>query len=289
VSESADERGILPGLEPFVREVPAQETDEATRPAPPPTPLDRARQAARRDELGRRRDLRALARDQAAQARDQTAGRRAGSARSGNDSPAQTLILTLRRSLAQARAWAAEDRARAAADREEAAADRAQARLDRRQARVELARAHLDGLTGVYTRGLGEDILRHEIDRAHRMKEPFALAFVDVDRLKDVNDREGHAAGDAVLCAVVGAMRSELRSYDPIVRVGGDEFICGLTATKTEAAHRRVDQIRGTVAAETASSSISVGLAQLAEGDTLEELAARGDADLYRAKRGRGA
>ena len=110
------------------------------------------------------------------------------------------------------------------------------------------------------------------------------LAFVDIDGLKDVNDREGHAAGDALLRAVAAAMKSKLRSYDPIVRVGGDEFVCALADAELDEARGRFDQIRQTIEDQHGAASISVGLAALQPDDTLDELTARGDMALYEAR-----
>ena len=243
------------------------------------TSLERTREALHRDQSARRRDLSALARDRAALARDRAAERRE------LELPAQHADRRLKRALAGLRASSAVDRAAAAADRERAAADRAQAASDRRQSRIDLARAHLDELTGVYTRGLGQEILRHEIDRAHRVGEPFTLAFLDVDGLKALNDREGHAAGDAFLRAAADAIRLNLRSYDPVVRMGGDEFVCGFAGTDADAAGHRVAEIQGALAQSPWGATISAGIAELEPGDTLEDLTARGDAQLYRAKR----
>ena len=136
-------------------------------------------------------------------------------------------------------------------------------RRDRRQSRVDLARAHLDELTGVYTRGLGQEILRHEIDRAHRVGEPFTLAFLDVDGLKALNDREGHAAGDEFLRAVADAIRLKLRSYDPVVRMGGDEFVCGFADTDAVAAGQRVAEIQAALAESHPDATFSAGIAEL--------------------------
>jgi len=106
------------------------------------------------------------------------------------------------------------------------------------------------------------------------------MAFVDVDGLKSVNDREGHAAGDALLRAVAAAIRSHLRSYDPIVRFGGDEFVCALSESDLDAARRRFEGIAKLLAETMQSGSISFGLAPLRPDDSLEDLVARADADL---------
>ncbi|MCA1700117.1 MAG: GGDEF domain-containing protein [Actinobacteria bacterium] len=144
-----------------------------------------------------------------------------------------------------------------------------------------MRRAQVDQLTGAFGRELGMAALEHEIDRVRRADGRLVLAFVDVDKLKDVNDRDGHPAGDALLRDVVGAIRSHLRSYDPIVRVGGDEFICVLAATELDEARRRFDAIRQTIKATQPTASISVGYATLRPQDTLTQLIARGDSALY--------
>jgi diguanylate cyclase (GGDEF)-like protein len=233
--------------------------------------------AMRRDAMAQARDLDARARDVAAEARDEAAafldkelGDLAGSGKA-----------------ARARVWAAADRARAAADREQAAADREHSARDLERAQAELERAQFDGLTGAYRRELGEVELTHEISRARRSDGRLVLAFVDVDSLKGTNDRHGHAAGDALLCSVVDAIRSHLRSYDPVVRLGGDEFVCVLSDTDLDGARHRFEEIKDALRQETASGSISVGLAALRPSDTLADLTARGDAALYRAKQGR--
>ena len=150
--------------------------------------------------------------------------------------------------LAGLRTAAARDRAAAAADRERAAADRAAAAADRRQSRVDLSRAHLDDLTGVYARGLGQEILRNEVARAHRLGYAFTIAFLDVDALEGLNERDGHAAGDLFLRAVADAIRLRMRSYDPVVRVGGDEFVCGLAGSGAHSTVRRVEEVRAALA-----------------------------------------
>ncbi len=224
--------------------------------------------ADRRDETARVRDLAAHARDQAADARDRLAAGALGPASID-------------------RAQAAADRARAAADRDRAAADRNQASVDRDHAREALLHAHLDELTGSFRRGVGTLALQHEIDRARRSGARLVLAFVDVDGLKEVNDREGHAAGDQLLIDVVESIRAQLRSYDPVVRYGGDEFLCALSDVDLDSARERFAGIQLALSELRDGCSISVGLAELRSDDTLEDLTARGDAALYEARRGK--
>lgn len=263
----------------------AREATAATRAA---GERERSEQALARDEIARARDQTASSRDRAAEARDRASARQSANflVAPGSGDPTVQALLAANES---ARERASADRARAARDRERAAEDREHAAEDRLQARAELEHAQIDGLTGVYTRDQGELTLQHEIERCRRSGEPFVLAFVDVDGLKGVNDREGHPAGDALLQAVVGALKSRLRSYDPVVRVGGDEFLCGFTNTDLGSSQRRAEEIQAAVEHSPANGSIAIGLASLGPDDTLEGLTARADADMYAHKRnGRG-
>jgi diguanylate cyclase (GGDEF)-like protein len=236
-----------------------------------------------RDETAALRDVVASSRDLAAGQRDRAAEDEQQAfliSEDGRDSIIRALVAAS----GVSRNQAANDRAAAASDRQLAAEDRASASADVGQARLELEQAHLDSLTGAQRRDLGRKTLQREIERSRRTNEPFALAFIDVDGLKELNDREGHAAGDTLLQAVVSALRTALRSYDPIVRLGGDEFLCGFTNTDLETARRRVEQIRAGLADGSPTASVSVGIAMLGERDTLEMLIARADADMYSRK-----
>lgn len=181
---------------------------------------------------------------------------------------------------------AAIDRRRAAADREQAAIDREQAAIDRQRAITELERSHLDDLTGAYRRGAGELALQGEIERARRAGESLVLAFVDVDGLKAINDDRGHVAADGLLRDVVSAMRSKMRSYEPIVRFGGDEFLCSVAGVDINGARARFSEIAEILLKTDNPGSVSVGLTQLQAGDSLDELIARADEALIDARRG---
>ena len=231
--------------------------------------LERAATGRDRDATASNRDRIAAARDEAGRIRD---ARAADLARIVDESDAP-----LMKQLAELSARAAADRARAAADRARAGIDRANAARERARLEAELRSAHLDDLTGAYRREMGRLALSHEIDRARRADGRFVLAFVDIDRFKEGNDRDGHAAGDRVLQSVVRAIRTKLRSFDPIIRYGGDEFVCGLIGTDLSEAEHRFEAIRVAIEAE-AAVSISVGLAALVAGETVDELTERADA-----------
>jgi diguanylate cyclase (GGDEF)-like protein len=237
--------------------------------------LERLTTSAEREVTATHRDANARRRDSTGSIRDTSAPALAGGSR-----PAQATLL---KELEDVRAQAAADRSLAAADRARAAVDRANAARDRARLEAELRSAHLDELTGAYRREMGQLALSHEIDRARRSDGRFVLAFVDVDRLKIVNDRDGHAAGDRALQVVVREIRSHLRSFDPIIRYGGDEFVAGLGGTDLEEAQRRFDKI-GSAIEEDAKVGISVGLAVLAPDDTPEQLMERADVAMLAVK-----
>ncbi|CAN5740808.1 hypothetical protein BH24CHL6_BH24CHL6_10080 [soil metagenome] len=157
---------------------------------------------------------------------------------------------------------------------------------ERERLEAELQSAHLDDLTGAYRRELGTLAITHEIERMRRSGGELVLAFIDVDGLKAVNDRAGHAAGDRALQAVVRQMRAQLRSFDPIVRYGGDEFVCVLSGTHIAEVRHRFAAIAAAIKAE-AGVGISVGFASLSATDTAERLTERADAAMLEVKRRR--
>jgi diguanylate cyclase (GGDEF)-like protein len=112
------------------------------------------------------------------------------------------------------------------------------------------------------------------------------LAFVDVDHLKTTNDSQGHAAGDRMLREVARTFREKLRSHDLIIRYGGDEFVCAVAGLSTADAADRIALVNEALAQLPERGSVTVGLAELQEGDSPEDLVARADAALYQ-ERGR--
>lgn len=121
--------------------------------------------------------------------------------------------------------------------------------------------------------------LEREMRRAKRTNNPFVVGFIDVDGLKARNDSLGHAAGDDLLVKVVDAVRDQLRSYDLIVRFGGDEFVCGIQDLDIAQVAQRLSAVDADL--RTRDASITVGLAELGEDDSLSDLIARADEELY--------
>jgi diguanylate cyclase (GGDEF)-like protein len=165
------------------------------------------------------------------------------------------------------------------------ALDRLRAMAGLTQKLAELA-SH-DDLTGALRRSAGLSALQREIDRSRRVGGVgIVVIFLDVDGLKHVNDTEGHAAGDGLLVDVVAAIRKRVRSYDLVIRYGGDEFVCALVDVALPDAERTLADIRRQYTTRTHGHTVSVGLATVDDTDTAESVVAKADAVLY-ADRGR--
>jgi diguanylate cyclase (GGDEF)-like protein len=145
----------------------------------------------------------------------------------------------------------------------------------RERQRLELTRlSRTDALTGCLNRRGLED----RVARAIAAGKPFAVVTLDVDGLKRVNDRDGHAAGDALLCATVERLTAAVRPNDAIGRLGGDEFAVVLPGADRDTAAQVIERAAQAVPA-------SFGLAAFpADGTTIDELFHRADAGVYAAK-----
>jgi diguanylate cyclase (GGDEF)-like protein len=230
------------------------------------------------DQIASDADQRASDEDQAASDEESLEGadrhvRVRGSAHRDRAAADRTTAAADRDRAAADRAKAAEERAHSAHDRSLAARDRAEAARDREASET-------DELTKVRRRGAGMKQLQREIDRARRGPEELVVAFVDVDGLKQVNDTDGHLAGDALLVAVADSTKACLRSYDLIMRFGGDEFVCVLPHAGVETVRERFTEVSNTLAAGVTGGSITVGFAALDNGDSPEDLIRRADHDL---------
>jgi diguanylate cyclase (GGDEF)-like protein len=242
------------------------------------TAADRDRRAEERDEVARRRDQTADAHDEEAEVRERAIRDQAEKA-----GPLGERLIAAFEGSEAARVEAAEARDRAANDRLKAAADRAQAALDRARSAGEIRRARLDDLTGVYGRDIGQRALREEVEKAQKSHHSLVLINVEVDGLKDLNEREGRPAGDALLRDLATAIQSELGDASPIVRMEGDQFVCTFPDIDLDRAHDRFAQIE---LALSSATSISVGFAAMRPDESFEELLGRGDSALSKAKHG---
>jgi diguanylate cyclase (GGDEF)-like protein len=153
------------------------------------------------------------------------------------------------------------------------------------QAQGRLARnlrtaATTDPLTGVANRRAWEAEAARNLARALRTGEPLSFAILDLDHFKVVNDREGHGAGDALLCELTAGWSRRLRRADLLGRYGGDEFVLCLPTTDEAGAWQILRQLE-----ETHDFAWSVGVATARPDDTLGSVLARADAHLYLQKR----
>ena len=169
----------------------------------------------------------------------------------------------------------------ASSDRAAAALQLRLAEADRRNAAAFLRHAQRDELTGAVQRRPGRQQLQAAVRRAQQSQTPLCIAFLDVDNLKVVNDRDGHLSGDKLLAATGRALQLALRSEDLVVRYGGDEFVCAIEGVSREEAITVIDRMRETLGELIPGASVSAGCAQVAAGDSLDDLIGRADADLY--------
>ncbi|MGN8262017.1 diguanylate cyclase [Pseudomonas sp. SMSB3] len=148
--------------------------------------------------------------------------------------------------------------------------------------------AERDTLTRVANRYRLEKTLQQECERAERFRQPLALIAMDLDDFKPINDRYGHACGDATLVRVVEHLRLRLRELDLLARLGGDEFVMVLPQTTLGEALdlasllRRAMQLLEPVGE--CRLTMSYGVVQRHDGEDQQALLARADQALYRAK-----
>lgn len=158
-----------------------------------------------------------------------------------------------------------------------------------------LNESRADSKTGLLNAATWEREATAEVERAVRTKSPAAVALLDLDRFKVINDTHGHLVGDEVLRAVATTLSEELRDYDLAGRFGGEEFAVLLPQTRAVDAFRIAERLRAHVSALAVFApdatgrvpvTVSIGVAALDAGSRRElpELMAMADAALYRAK-----
>ncbi len=151
--------------------------------------------------------------------------------------------------------------------------------------------ARTDALTQIPNRRAFFEAAALEIERARRSGRPVALAFVDVDDFKDVNDVLGHAQGDALLVTVAQTLRGATRAVDHVARLGGDEFALLLPETPAAELEPLLGRVRASLLAAAARRGwkvgFSIGAAVFVSPPlSADELMARADELMYAAKRG---
>jgi diguanylate cyclase (GGDEF)-like protein len=158
------------------------------------------------------------------------------------------------------------------------------------------AEADLDPLTGVKNRRAFVRELKRIGAFAQRYDAPASIAYFDIDELKAVNDRFGHAAGDAALQAVAGQLAGHVRESDIVGRMGGDEFAVLLVQADLPVATAKAEMLARTIAAAPIQAGdwlapvrVSWGVRQLDPAKDPESQIAEADAAMFAMKRARGA
>lgn len=140
-----------------------------------------------------------------------------------------------------------------------------------------------DSLTGLPNRRRFHESYPASLDEAIAERTPLALMLIDFDHFKEINDRDGHPAGDDKLRDVAQALQSVIRSEDLVARYGGDEFIVVAPHSTRVEARKLAERLR--VAAHACGASVSIGLAVFPEdAQRQDELIEAADGALYRAK-----
>ncbi|MDR7401419.1 MAG: diguanylate cyclase [Armatimonadota bacterium] len=208
-----------------------------------------------------------------------------------------TVVDPLRRALSQAEALAAgtlpadlppiEDPmpARDEVVRFERALDAAVRRAVQDRAQIR-ALAVTDPLTGLHNRHFFEEVIRREVALAERHGQPFAIAVVDVNGLREVNNRYGHLAGDELLREAAKFLRSHVRAADEVIRWGGDEFLVLMPRTDDVRAAAVARRLLETAAGEEPALGFSIGLGVWRPGRSVEDVLREADAAMYRHKAG---
>ena len=148
--------------------------------------------------------------------------------------------------------------------------------------------AALDQLTGLYNRRSGEQRLAQEISRAQRHGRPLTVLLMDLDGLKLINDRHGHAAGDTVLKGFADRLQRAIRGSDLAVRLGGDEFMALLPECRSDEVRHVLARLEGLefeFDEVKTRLQFSRGWTDYAAGETPQEFLKRADTALYENKR----
>jgi diguanylate cyclase (GGDEF)-like protein len=197
-----------------------------------------------------------------------------------------------------AEAAAAGDEAAGHADPVRLAAEvaRLEAELAAMRARIAELETHAesDPLTGVMNRRGFERELKRATAYLRRYGGAAALIYLDLDGFKPVNDRNGHAAGDAMLEAVAASLVKAVRASDAVARIGGDEFAVLLWNLSAADARKKAAELEGAIAAtsvpwegQTLAVGAAAGVAEISAGAAVDQLIARADAAMYARKRER--
>lgn len=148
-----------------------------------------------------------------------------------------------------------------------------------------------DPLTEIFNRRGLDEIAGRFINQARRRKAALSFLMIDADNFKQVNSRFGHLTGDFVLAEIAGILKASIRGSDAVVRYGGDEFLILLSDSTTGGAQKVIERIHSKVADWNEAGnlrgfrmSVSIGVAEWHEGDTLDEMLDGADRKMYEQK-----
>ncbi len=152
------------------------------------------------------------------------------------------------------------------------------------------AQAVTDGLTGLYNRRYFEEYLKKEVTRALRQKQSFSIIGLDLDHLKEINDKRGHAYGDLAIKTVANVLKKNARSIDTAARMGGEEFNVILPGIDSKGAMIAAERIRKALEDEKIDTighiTASIGVATFLEhSDNIEDILELTDQAMYQSKR----
>lgn len=152
------------------------------------------------------------------------------------------------------------------------------------------AQAVTDGLTGLYNRRYFEEYLKKEVTRALRQQQPFSIIGLDLDHLKQINDKYGHAYGDLAIKTVAEVLKKNARSIDTAARMGGEEFNVILPGVDSKGAMIAAERIRKALEEQPLDTighiTASIGVATFLEhSDNIEDILELTDQAMYQSKR----
>jgi diguanylate cyclase (GGDEF)-like protein len=151
-------------------------------------------------------------------------------------------------------------------------------------------RAISDSLTGLANYRRFIELLQGELERSGRTNRHFSVLLMDLDKLKEINDRYGHQTGTRAICRVAEVLRQHCRAIDTAARYGGDEFALLLPETSDSAARRVASRIKQHLEAATEEPklTVSVGVAtHPSSGTSVQHLLESADQELYAKKASR--
>ena len=146
-----------------------------------------------------------------------------------------------------------------------------------------------DPLTGALNKLAFQEIAERELERVKRYPHPLSIAYIDLDNFKQVNDKYGHAKGDALLKEVVTTLNTVMRKTDAVARLGGDEFAVVMPETEADNARQAFIKAQASLLGSMARNgwpvTFSIGIVTFIDApETVDELVSVADAFMYKAK-----